>query len=97
MPDGAAPVFLAALVANCFRGALPPVDLRAVCLVLAIFLLFGLMLKFSKFPKLYFSLFVAPDQFWFVPELVHCHWVALKRAEDDDERQIAPNQIRDFW
>ena len=29
--------FLAALVANCFRGALPPVDLRAVCLVLAIF------------------------------------------------------------
>lgn len=26
----------AALVANCLRGALPPVDLRAVCLVLAI-------------------------------------------------------------
>ena len=32
--DGA--LFLAAFVANCFRGALPPVDLRAVCLVLAI-------------------------------------------------------------
>ena len=30
-------LFRAALVANCFRGALPPVDLRAVCLVLAIF------------------------------------------------------------
>jgi hypothetical protein len=28
--------FLAALVANCFLGALPPVDLRAVCLVRAI-------------------------------------------------------------
>jgi len=27
----------AALVANCLRGALPPVDLRAVCLVRAIF------------------------------------------------------------
>merc|ERR1712151_1484693 len=27
--------FLAALVANCFLGALPPVDLRAVCLVRA--------------------------------------------------------------
>ena len=27
--------FLAALVANCLRGALPPVDLRAVCLVRA--------------------------------------------------------------
>jgi len=26
----------AALVASCLRGALPPVDLRAVCLVLAI-------------------------------------------------------------
>jgi hypothetical protein len=26
------------LVASCFRGALPPVDLRAVCLVRAIFL-----------------------------------------------------------
>jgi hypothetical protein len=25
----------AALVASCFRGALPPVDLRAVCLVRA--------------------------------------------------------------
>ena len=25
----------AALVASCLRGALPPVDLRAVCLVLA--------------------------------------------------------------
>lgn len=36
--------FLAALVANCFRGALPPVDLRAVCLVRAIagYLNFGM-------------------------------------------------------
>lgn len=30
-------LFLAALVASCLRGALPPVDLRAVCLVRAIF------------------------------------------------------------
>ncbi len=30
-------LFLAALVASCFLGALPPVDLRAVCLVRAIF------------------------------------------------------------
>ena len=29
-------LFLAALVASCLRGALPPVDLRAVCLVRAI-------------------------------------------------------------
>ena len=29
--------FLAALVASCFLGALPPVDFRAVCLVLAMF------------------------------------------------------------
>ena len=29
-------VFLAALVASCLRGALPPVDFRAVCLVRAI-------------------------------------------------------------
>ena len=29
-------LFLAALVANCLRGALPPVDLRAVCFVRAI-------------------------------------------------------------
>jgi len=28
-------LFLAAFVANCFRGALPPVLLRAVCLVRA--------------------------------------------------------------
>ena len=28
--------FLAALVASCLRGAFPPVDLRAVCLVRAI-------------------------------------------------------------
>ena len=30
-------LFRAALVASCLRGALPPVDLRAVCLVRAIF------------------------------------------------------------
>lgn len=29
-------LFLAALVASCFLGAFPPVDLRAVCLVRAI-------------------------------------------------------------
>lgn len=33
-------LFLAALVASCFLGALPPVDLRAVCLVRAIVSLF---------------------------------------------------------
>lgn len=32
--DGA--LFLAALVASCFLGAFPPVDLRAVCFVRAI-------------------------------------------------------------
>lgn len=32
--DGA--LLRAALVASCFRGAFPPVDLRAVCLVRAI-------------------------------------------------------------
>jgi len=35
-PPDAGADFLAALVANCFLGALPPVDLRAVCLVRAI-------------------------------------------------------------
>ena len=35
-PPVAGADFLAALVANCFRGAFPPVDLRAVCLVRAI-------------------------------------------------------------
>ena len=35
-PPVAGADFLAALVANCFLGALPPVDLRAVCLVRAI-------------------------------------------------------------
>ena len=35
-PPVAGALFLAALVANCLRGALPPVDLRAVCLVRAI-------------------------------------------------------------
>merc|ERR1712029_183856 len=36
-PPVAGADFLAALVANCFLGAFPPVDLRAVCLVRAIF------------------------------------------------------------
>ena len=36
-PPVAGADFLAALVANYLRGALPPVDLRAVCLVRAIF------------------------------------------------------------
>ena len=34
-PPVAGADFLAALVANCFLGAFPPVDLRAVCLVRA--------------------------------------------------------------
>ena len=34
-PPVAGADFLAALVASCFLGAFPPVDLRAVCLVLA--------------------------------------------------------------
>ena len=36
-PPVAGADFLAAFVASCLRGALPPVDLRAVCLVRAIF------------------------------------------------------------
>ena len=36
-PPVAGALFRAALVANCFRGAFPPVDLRAVCFVRAIF------------------------------------------------------------
>ena len=32
-------LFLAALIASCFLGAFPPADLRAVCLVRAIFYL----------------------------------------------------------
>ena len=35
-PPVAGADFRAALVASCLRGALPPVDLRAVCLVRAI-------------------------------------------------------------
>jgi len=34
-PPVAGALFLAAFVANCLRGALPPVDLRAVCFVRA--------------------------------------------------------------
>jgi hypothetical protein len=37
-PPVAGALLRAALVASCFRGALPPVDLRAVCLVRAMFL-----------------------------------------------------------
>ena len=51
------PVFLAALVANCFRGALPPVDFRAVCFVLAIFSSvwsFDEIFKFGEFIYYYF-------------------------------------------
>ena len=33
----------AALVASCIRGALPPVDLRAVCFVLAILVVLCIM------------------------------------------------------
>merc|ERR1712226_884767 len=36
-PPVAGADFLAALVASCFLGAFPPVDLRAVCFVRAIF------------------------------------------------------------
>ena len=36
-PPVAGADFLAAFVASCLRGAFPPVDLRAVCLVRAIF------------------------------------------------------------
>ena len=36
-PPVAGADFLAALVASCFRGAFPPVDFLAVCLVLAMF------------------------------------------------------------
>merc|ERR1711981_1546956 len=36
-PPMAGADFLAALVANCFLGAFPPVDFRAVCFVRAIF------------------------------------------------------------
>ena len=35
-PDVAGPDFLAAFVANCFFGALPPVDFLVVCFVRAI-------------------------------------------------------------
>jgi len=38
-PPEAGAFFRAALVASCLRGALPPVDLRAVCFVRAMFLL----------------------------------------------------------
>jgi hypothetical protein len=34
---GGGRTYRAALVASCLRGALPPVDLRAVCLVRAMF------------------------------------------------------------
>lgn len=44
--------FLAALVASCFLGALPPVDLRAVCLVLAILKKLKLKKKKKKTKKL---------------------------------------------
>jgi ABC-type sugar transport system permease subunit len=37
-PTVAGALFLAALVASCFLGALPPVDLLAVCLVRAMLL-----------------------------------------------------------
>ena len=50
----------------------------------------------SSLTNIYIIKFFAPDQFWFGPDVVHFHWVALKRAEDDDERQPAPNQISDL-
>ena len=42
-PPVAGADFLAALVASCFLGAFPPVDLRAVCLVLAMVNLVSLL------------------------------------------------------
>ena len=53
-------------------------------------------MKSSSLAKIYIIIFFAPDQFWFGLGKVHFHWVALKRAEDDDERQPAPNQISDL-
>lgn len=44
--DGA--LFLAALVASCFLGAFPPVDLRAVCLVRAIIYLWMFFFFFKE-------------------------------------------------
>merc|ERR1711955_133620 len=41
-PPVAGALFRAALVASCFLGAFPPVDFRAVCLVLAILRKVGL-------------------------------------------------------
>ena len=47
----------AALVASCLRGALPPVDLRAVCLVRAI-----VPAGCDVFPGLAFGLLRADDE-----------------------------------
>ena len=44
--------FRAAFVASCFRGAFPPVDLRAVCLVRAILFLPWMFLAFVKVVQL---------------------------------------------
>ena len=48
-PPVAGADFRAALVANCLRGALPPVDLRAVCFVRAIVYYFLLPKKIYEF------------------------------------------------
>ena len=55
---------------------------------LPFFLLFDLLMKSSSLLNLYIIIFFAPDQFWFGPGEIHFHWVALKMAEDDDERQF---------
>lgn len=59
--DGA--LFRAALVANCLRGALPPVDLRAVCFVRAIVELIYLYQKNQK---------------WFFIEMTGLTWCQSK-------------------
>jgi hypothetical protein len=43
----------AALVASCLRGALPPVDLRAVCLVRAILNVFELVTRSGSGKAIY--------------------------------------------
>jgi len=58
-------LFLAALVASCFLGAFPPVDLRAVCLVRAI----SMMNNIKKTAKTLF-LYRAAAGVW----CASCYW-----------------------
>jgi hypothetical protein len=57
-PPVAGALLRAAFVASCFRGALPPVDLRAVCFVRAILMSFYLSYsnyEFYKFLRLWYQ------------------------------------------